>query len=148
MDDLAPYAAFVAQQEGCRLTAYPDVGGVLTIGYGHTGQDVTPGLNWTQAQADAALQSDLAGALACVQRFVDVALSLNQSIALVDFVFNLGCDALRTSTLLLDLNGGNYTAAAEQFQLWCHATIDGELQVVPDLVARRAAEKTLFLKAQ
>ena len=30
--------------EGCRLTAYADVAGVWTIGYGHTGKDVVPGL--------------------------------------------------------------------------------------------------------
>ena len=29
--------------EGLRLNAYYDLGGVLTIGYGHTGPDVTAG---------------------------------------------------------------------------------------------------------
>ena len=49
----------VAKAEGCRLAAYRDGGGVLTIGYGHTGPEVTDGLTITQAQADNWLNADL-----------------------------------------------------------------------------------------
>ena len=51
--------------EGCRLSAYPDPasgGAPWTIGYGHTGPDVVPGLTITQQQADALLQKDVADA--------------------------------------------------------------------------------------
>jgi lysozyme len=47
--------------EGCRLAAYPDPlsgGAPWTIGCGHTGPEVHPGLVWTQAEADAALAKD------------------------------------------------------------------------------------------
>jgi lysozyme len=37
-------SAFVAAHEGCRLTAYRDSTGVLTLGYGHTGPEVVEGL--------------------------------------------------------------------------------------------------------
>ena len=47
--------ALTEQFEGCRLTAYQDQVGVWTIGYGHTGTDVTPGLTITQQQAEAGL---------------------------------------------------------------------------------------------
>ena len=49
--------------EGCRLKAYPDPGSrgaPWTIGYGHTGAEVVPGLVITQAQAEAWLRADLA----------------------------------------------------------------------------------------
>jgi len=41
------------------------------------------------------------------------------------------------------LNAGDYQAAADQFPRWCHA---GN-QVLPGLVARRAAERAMFLES-
>ena len=86
--------------EGLRLSAYADQVGVWTIGYGHTGQGVHAGLTITQDQADAFLESDVAGSVACVNRLVTSEINQNQFDALVDFVFNLGCASLASSTLL------------------------------------------------
>ena len=36
--------------ESCRLTAYQDLKGIWTIGWGHTGPEVVEGLVWTQNQ--------------------------------------------------------------------------------------------------
>lgn len=52
--------AMIASFEGLRLTAYQDIVGVWTIGYGHTGPDVKPGLAITRQQADQLLVNDLA----------------------------------------------------------------------------------------
>ena len=46
------------------------------------------------------LESDLAAAVACVNRAVTSGINQNQFDALVDFVFNLGCGSLLSSTLL------------------------------------------------
>lgn len=135
--------ALTEQFEGLRLTAYQDSVGVWTIGYGHTGADVHPGLSITLEQASTLLSKDVASAVADVNRLVKVPLTQNQFDALVDFVFNVGGGNLGTSTLLRDLNAGNYAAAAAQFPRWVHA--GGE--VLPGLVARRKAEQTLFLQA-
>ena len=51
--------ALIKSFEGCILKSYLDQGGVWTIGWGHTGDDVSEGLVWTQDQADAAFLSDL-----------------------------------------------------------------------------------------
>src|SRR6185312_5241795 len=48
--------------EGLQLSAYPDQGGVWTVGYGHTGPDVHAGLTITRQQADMFLHADLAAA--------------------------------------------------------------------------------------
>lgn len=69
--------ALTEQFEGLRLTAYQDSVGVWTIGYGHTGPDVHPGLTITQQQAGALLQQDVAGAVATVNGMVKVPLSQN-----------------------------------------------------------------------
>jgi lysozyme len=126
--------------EGCLLTAYADQGGVWTIGYGHTGPGVHVGLTVTQDQADAFLESDVAGSVACVNKLVTADINQNQFDALVDFVFNLGCASLAQSSLLQDVNAGDFSDAAQQFLRWDH--VHGV--VIPGLTRRRQAEATLF----
>lgn len=128
--------------EGCRLEAYYDAVGVLTIGYGHTGPDVYVGQIITQAQAEALLLSDVQTAVACVNRNVCVSLTQNEFDALVDFIFNEGVHSFETSTLLRDLNAGNYAAASAQFTVWVWA--GGHR--LPGLVKRRQDEEALFLR--
>lgn len=123
-----------------RIAAYRDAVGVPTIGYGHT-HGVHMGEVITREQAQEFLQQDLRWAEAAVSRLVKVSLTDNQFSALVSFVFNLGAGALARSSLLRDLNAGNYDAAANQFLLWTHA--GG--RVLPGLVRRRRAERKLFL---
>ncbi len=128
--------------EGCELTAYRDIVGVLTIGYGHTGANVYPGMVITQQQAQDFLDQDVQSAVGCVNSSVRVPVTQNQFDALVDFVFNLGCGSLNESTLLRELNQGNYAAAANQFPVWVYAGTE----VSSDLVRRREAERALFLQ--
>jgi lysozyme len=133
--------ALTEKSEGLSLVAYRDSGGVLTIGFGHTGTDVTAGMTITLVQAQALLQADLKSAEDSVSDLVQVALTPNQFSALVDFVFNVGEAAFAASTLLSLVNQENFAAAAEQFGRWVY---DGA-QVLPGLVTRREAEKALFL---
>jgi lysozyme len=135
--------ALTKRFEGLRLIAYQDQVGVWTIGYGHTGREVHGGLVITEAQADVLLHSDVAGAVACVNRAVTAEISQCQFDALVDFVFNLGCGRLLGSTLLRHVNAGEFNLAAPQFLLWDHA---GGV-VVQGLLLRRQAETVLFQSA-
>lgn len=104
--------------EGVRLTAYQDVKGIWTIGYGHTGPEVHPGLVITQADADAWLLADVKHAADTVNRLVTTDLAQDEFDALVDFAFNCGCGAFAGSTLLKDLNAGKLAEAAHQFEAW------------------------------
>lgn len=125
--------------EGDVLTAYQDQRGVWTIGYGHTA-GVYPGQTITQDQAVAFLQSDVSSAAACVNNAVTVPLTQSQFDALVDFTFNLGTGSFLGSTLLKDINAGNFPAAVAQFDLWDHCG-----GVVNDgLLRRRQAEAAEF----
>ena len=132
--------ALTEQWEGCRLAAYQDQVGVWTIGYGHTGADVTPGLTITQQQAEALLANDVLAAARCVNAVVKLQLTQCEFDALVDFVFNLGPGAFARSTLLAALNAGDITRAAAQFASWDRA---GGV-VVAGLLRRRQAELGLF----
>ncbi|APR37947.1 lysozyme [Paraburkholderia sp. SOS3] len=130
----------IRQFEGLRLIAYTDVVGVLTIGYGHTGPDVKPGLVITQAQADQLLGDDLSRFESGVDRLVTAPVNGNQYSALVSFSYNLGLGSLQNSTLLRLLNEGDYNGAAQQFPRWDMA--GG--QHLPGLLKRRQAEQSLF----
>jgi lysozyme len=139
MEYSAAGLALTQQFEGCSLTAYQDQVGVWTIGYGHTG-GVTPGKTCTQDQATAFLTADVQGAVDCVNSNVTATLTQGQFDALVDFVFNLGAGAFMGSTLLAQLNLGNYSAASQEFPKWDHA--GGK--VVTGLWRRRMAEQAMF----
>jgi lysozyme len=127
--------------EGLKLSAYYCPGGILTIGYGHTGKDVFQGQRITVQQAEDLLRKDVERFEKAVERLVTVELSQEQFDALVSFTYNLGEGALAKSTLLKVLNRGEYSKAAVQFDQWNKA--GGK--VLAGLVARREAEEQLFL---
>jgi lysozyme len=135
--------ALTKQFEGLELKAYQDSVGVWTIGYGHTGTDVKPGLVITEAQASVLLAADVAWAVTCVNKSVTSAVNQNQFDAMVDFVFNLGCAAFGGSTLLRMVNARDFAGAAGQFGRWNKA--GGK--VLAGLTKRRTAEAALFQRA-
>ena len=126
--------------EGKRLKAYRDAVGVWTIGYGHT-RTARAGQVISDSQAEQLLRADLADFESCVARSISVTLNQSQFDALVSFAYNVGCGALRRSTLLRLLNRGGYGAAADQFLRWNRA---GGV-VLRGLTRRRKAERELFL---
>jgi lysozyme len=131
----------IRQFEGCRLESYRDSGGVLTVGFGHTGPDVREGETITPEQAEQLLEADALKAGTAVCRLAH-STTQNQFDALTDFVFNLGAGALAGSTLLQKHNHGDFAGAAAEFGKWvfCRGT------VLPGLVRRRAAEAHLYLE--
>ena len=128
--------------EGCRLTAYQDSVGVWTIGYGHT-KGVYDGMTITQEEAEQMLLTALEEYEGYVEKYVTVPLTQNQFDALVVWVYNLGPTNFRNSTLLKELNSGDYTAAGKEITRWNKA--GGK--VLAGLVKRREAEAQLFNEA-
>lgn len=87
--------------EGCRLVAYRCPAGILTIGYGHTGKDVTPGKRITQTEADALFDKDITTfASSVVPLICGTTVNGNQFDALVSLAYNIGITAFSRSTLL------------------------------------------------
>lgn len=127
--------------EGCQLAAYKCPAGVLTIGYGHTGSDVTPSLVITAHRAEELLQLDLGKFERAVATALKVPVTANQFAALVALAYNIGPAALAKSTLLRRLNAGRTQEAADQFLVWNRA--GG--RVLAGLTRRREAERALFL---
>ena len=125
--------------EGCKLTAYQDSVGVWTIGYGHT-KGVYDGMTITQDQAEQMLLSELEEYEGYIENMVTVPLTQNQFDALVVWIYNLGPTNFKNSTLLKELNAGNYNAAGQEITRWNKA--GGK--VLAGLVKRREAEAELF----
>lgn len=142
--------SLIQQWEGLKLTAYRDVAGIWTIGYGHTSAagspQVKPGMTITKTEAERILLADLSKVEARVERLVKVPLSDNQFAVLASFDFNTG--ELHSSTLLKKLNKGDYSAVPGELARWVKATDPktGKKVTVQGLVNRRAAEAGLWAK--
>jgi len=133
------------RSEGFRGRTYLDVAGFPTIGYGHRllhPESFLKGV--TEEQAAEILVSDVRDAEQAVERLVKVPLTQGQFDALVDFCFNLGQGKLAGSSLLEELNRGQYDAAAGQLLRWDHA---GSHECAA-LKARREAEFEFFAGRQ
>ena len=134
----------IKQFEGYRRTAAKLDDGRWTIGYGHL-RTAREGAEVTEADAEALLIYDLMEIADAVHGWIFTPLTQNQFDALVAFVFNIGLDNFRRSSVLRRLNEGDLLQAACAMELWRRADIEGERIVVDALVRRRAAEKALFL---
>lgn len=131
---------FIKKWEGCRLSSYLDTGDVWTVGYGHTG-GVYPGMSISEEDAEVLLMEDIFPAESALNKYVLVDLNRNQVDALISFVFNIGIQAFKKSTLLKFLNKGDYQRAAEELLRWC---FDNGTKI-QGLENRREAERERFL---
>lgn len=148
----------IIDEEGEKLTAYQDSGGLWTVGVGHTGHEVKQGFHITAEQSRAYLAEDLIESENIIKACVMVPLNQNQFDALVSFVFNVGEGRpakgkdrgragfryLRNgnpSSALRLLNHSDYEGCADAMLVWKYA---GGV-VAPGLLTRRERERTLFL---
>ncbi len=127
--------------EGCRLSAYKDAVGVITIGYGWTkpidGKALTMGTTITQAKADALLKEGLKSYEQKVLKYDSrYHWNQNQFDALVSFAYNIGSiDQLTAS--------GTRSIAEIAEKITAYQKAGGK--ILSGLVKRREAEKQLFL---
>lgn len=135
---------FIRQLEGEKLTAYPDIVGIWTIGVGHTGfvdgKPVARGMAITKEKSKELLTADLKRFESAVNDAVKVTLTQNQFDALVSLAFNIGEGPFARSKLVNKLNAGDKKGAAEQFLVWKNA--GG--RVSQGLLNRRQKEKAMF----
>lgn len=134
--------ALIEAFEGLALRAYPDAGGVWTVGYGHTSAagapPVSPGMAISRPMADQILSNDLAGCEETVARCINRPLTQSQFDALVSFEFNTG--SLRKSSIDDKINRGDLDGAMETLLLYDHCAG----RVLDGLIRRRHAEKLMF----
>ena len=140
----------IRKEEGINYTAVPDgkdqKGNTLyTIGIGHQIQvDTEPELLYstiTDEQAVAIFAKDIEKIVADMNRNIKVPLNKNQQLALISLRYRIGPNYFNNSTLLRELNKGNYQNASNEFKNWRIS----EGRIVPGLVARAERERVRFL---
>jgi lysozyme len=152
--------------EGCRNKPYLCPAHIWTIGYGHvlyqeqirlpvvrvegyTGMirkemPLKPEDNrvWTKTEIDELFRADVASFERGVLRLVPGCAGRQGSFdALVSISFNFGLGNLQRSTIRMKANRDDWEGAADAFRVWTK----GGGKVLPGLVKRREAERTLFL---
>lgn len=132
--------AFIKGFEGCRLTAYTDAGGVLTVGYGHT-RGVSAGQRVTEAEAEAYLVQDLLTFEKAVSALYPRA-TQTQFDALVSLGYNAGVGAVSGGLLSLIKDGADKNRLR---RWWENHYITAGGTRLAGLVRRRKAEARLYL---
>jgi lysozyme len=138
--------ALIKQFEGCKLTAYVDAIGMLTIGYGHTGPDVRPGMTITQQEAQEFLARRLANEFepGVMEGIGYTRVSQPQFDAMVSLAYNIGVGAFSGSSIARLHRTGDYAGAADAFLKWNRA--GG--RVLRGLTHRREEERKLYLSGE
>lgn len=125
--------------EGCRLTAYRDIVGVLTIGWGET-EGVMEGMVWTQAHADNMLKIR-------VHKFMMQTLAACPTLsgerlaAATSLAYNIGNRAFFASTVRQRAKRQEWQGSADAFLMWKMA--GG--RIIRGLLLRRQKERSVFL---
>ena len=137
--------ALVKKFEGCKLKAYRCPAGICTIGYGHTSAAGNPlvndGMTITQEQANTILAADLVKFEQAVEALLKQPVTQEQFDVLVDFAYNAGVGALRSSTLLKKVNAAQFDDVPAELMKWTK----GGGKVLAGLVRRRQAESAWWL---
>ena len=120
--------------------AYKDSVGIWTIGYGETDPKIVAKGKITEKEATQLLTKKVVAIEKLIASLVKVEVSKNQKMALVCFIYNVGVNAFKNSTLLIVLNQGNYEAVTAQIAKWNKGTINGKKVVIAGLVNRRTEE--------
>jgi GH24 family phage-related lysozyme (muramidase) len=144
--------ALTKSSEGWVDQRYNDAVGYCTIGYGHLIKkarcDGTEPAQFLQkisdAQGTTLLVDDMRWAQITVTSVVTVPLTDLQYAALADFVFNVGANNFKTSTLLRVINEQHFAQVPYQLGRWKMA--GGK--VLPGLEQRRQGEIDLFFEGQ
>jgi lysozyme len=139
--------SIIRKHEGLRLNAYLCPAGVWTIGWGNTfyenGSKVKQGDVITRERADALLLMIVNKFRNEMRPLITKPLTVNQESALVSFVYNVGVNALRRSTLLKKVNANpSDPTIRDEFMKWNKA--NGVM--LPGLTNRRRDEANLYFK--
>lgn len=139
----------IKEYEAMRDRVYPDQAGHKTIGYGHKlrpGEEAKYPGAIDEAAARELLAKDIRTAEAAVRRLVTQPLTQQEYDALISLTYNIGQGGFAESTVLKELNKGDYRAAAEAMMMWDKITAqDGTKVQSNGLVNRRNDERNLFL---
>ena len=134
----------IKEFEGFSSVAYLCSAKKATIGYGNTfWEDGTPvkiGDQISKERAETLLKHVVDNFSVAVEVDIKIEVTQNQFDAMVSLAYNIGLGAFKNSTLLRQLNRGNFVGASQEFLRWNKS--NGK--PLPGLTRRREREKLLF----
>ena len=134
----------IKEFEGFSSVAYLCSAKKATIGYGNTfWEDGTPvkiGDQISKERAETLLKHVVDNFSVAVEVDIKIEVTQNQFDALVSLAYNIGLGAFQNSTLLKQLNRGNFVGASQEFLRWDKSNGKPLL----GLTRRREREKLLF----
>lgn len=133
--------ALVAKLEGYRSYWYSCSAGVQTIGYGFTKSVLTKEeqalKSMDRKTADRILGREIRKIQKDVRKLVTRKMTVDQEVAVISFVYNLGLPKFKSSTLLKRINDGSSNAVVSaEFNRWVY----GGGKVITGLKNRRKTE--------
>ncbi|MFA7085465.1 MAG: lysozyme [Aliarcobacter sp.] len=134
----------IKEFEGFSSVAYLCSAKKATIGYGNTfWEDGTPvkiGDQISKERAETLLKHVVDNFSVAVEVDIKIEVTQNQFDAMVSLAYNIGLGAFKNSTLLRQLNRGNFVGASQEFLRWNKSNGKPLL----GLTRRREREKLLF----
>lgn len=135
----------IGNAEGCRRDPYQCPADVLTVGIGSTaasGEPIDPKKRYSDEEIAERWVKDLKIAERCVNRFAN-GVNVPQSVfdAATSLTFNVGCGAVKHSTMYRKMKAKDYVGACNELPRWVYA--GGKK--LRGLEIRRAKEKALCL---
>jgi lysozyme len=136
---------FIKKYEGLRLESYLCPAKIWTVGYGQTfypgGKRVQQGDIITIEEANTMFVSVLKSFEQAVYNTTRDDITQNQFNAITSFAYNVGVQALRSSTLLKKINKNpNDPLIKDEFMKW----VNGGGKILNGLVRRRKEEAELY----
>lgn len=133
--------------EGCKLSAYKDIAGIWTIGYGTimypNGDHVKEGDICIQQEADIYLLDHIKN-IKLLPFF-----NQQQFDSCLDFNYNNGNGAWLSSSLRKDIIANkDENTITKDFCMWDKAHVDGELVEIDGLLRRRKCEAYLYFNGK
>jgi len=125
----------IAVNEGYKSTAYQDVVGVYTVGFGQA-DGTKKGDTTNPVRALVKLQNTVDQTAKEMANCIYVPISQGEYDAYLDFSYNVGVSAFCHSTLNKKLNSGDYGGACKELLKW--DTAGGKVE--PGLLKRRTEE--------
>ena len=131
---------YTAKRDGIDKNGNP----LFTIGIGHQiqkGEEYLLNSIITEKEAIDLYKKDIAKILDDMNKNIKVALNKNQQLALISLRYRIGPNYFNNSTLLKELNKGNFQKASEEFKNWRIS----EGKINQSLVLRAERERIRFL---
>ncbi|MCD1124829.1 lysozyme [Jinshanibacter sp. LJY008] len=133
----------IGNAEGCKAQPYLCPAGVMTVGVGSTTGNIEPGKKYSDEEIAKRWVSDIKEAEQCVNQFANgKGLPQGTFDAFTSITFNVGCTAMKKSTLFKYSRSGKIKDACFELTRWVYA--GGKK--LPGLVTRRDGELHLCLR--